>query len=101
MVVLKGDIRTRTRSFVCMKKNEQTSFYFCRKSLQSKCRQKITNFYPHQLINVETKKPLFMEVNYTKHRDEVRFDKRSNEYASYFDIRIADSDFASLSVKQT
>lgn len=52
-------------------------------------------------MNVETKKLLFMEVNHTKHRDEVRFDKRINEYASYFDIRIADSDYASLNVKQT
>ena len=101
MVLLKGDSRNLNRSFVCMKKNEQTSFYFCRKSLQQKYRQSVTNLQVYQLMNVETKKLLFMEVSLAKHRDEVRFDKRINEYASYFDIRIADSDFASLGVKQT
>ncbi len=52
LVLLKADNRSQNKSYVCMKKNEQTNFKFSRKSLQLRKEKNVTNLQVYQLTNV-------------------------------------------------
>lgn len=73
MVVLRNDTRKGDQSYVLMKKNENSKFQLSRKNdsnLQPTC---LSNIYIYQLLNIETKKNLYMSLNQSKHKDMITF----------------------------
>lgn len=98
MVVFRNEGRKSDQSYVFMKKNESSKFTLSRKNSHNIPANSISNIYIYQLMNIETKKNLYMSVNQSKHKDVIIFEKNINEFGSYFDLRPKDSAYESIGV---
>lgn len=81
-----------------MKKNENSKFQLARKNQHSIHPSSLSNVWVYQLLNIETRKNLYMIMS--KNKDLITFEKIINEFGSYFDIRLKESEFESIGVHE-